>query len=97
MTYWVINEDPDTGRPLEIALANDRDQRVCFLTSDGHRTTASLIAAAPDLAAALAALVKTFHARPDILQLCGFQEHGQLQDACNALNRAGCLMVGVPK
>jgi hypothetical protein len=56
--------------------------------------TARFIAAAPDMAAALSALVKTFHARPDIMQLCGFQEHAEIMAACDALNKAGVKNVG---
>lgn len=51
--------------------------------SDAH-----LIAAAPDLLVALAALVDTFRARPDMLQLCGFHETSQIHAACDALNKA---------
>ena len=52
---------------------------------------AALIAAAPDLAEALAAMVHTFRARPDILALCGFHEHAQIKSACHALKKAGVI------
>jgi hypothetical protein len=56
---------------------------------DNGEANARLIAAAPDLAEALAAIVHTFHARPDMLALCGFHEHDQIEAACHALNKAG--------
>ena len=56
---------------------------------DNGEANARLIASAPDLAEALAAIVHTFHARPDILALCGFHEHAQIDAACHALNKAG--------
>lgn len=58
------------------------------LPDDECEANARLIAAAPDLRAALAALVQTFHARPDILSLCGPHEHAQIKAACDALNKA---------
>lgn len=57
-------------------------------TDDEAIATARLIAAAPDLFSALADMVDTFQARPDMLQLCGFKEHAQIKAACDALNRA---------
>ena len=82
---WWIGFDPDDGKPLEI-LAINHDHRVAFLSSDGRLSDARLIAAAPDLRAALVNLFGIFHARPDILALCGFAEHAQLQAAADALN-----------
>lgn len=49
---------------------------------------ANLISAAPEMFKALADLVQTFHARPDILRLCGFHENAQIKAACDALNKA---------
>lgn len=96
LRQWVVNDDPDTGRPLEVVHADNPDLRICFLASDGKRSTARLIAAAPDLAVCLAALIETFHARPDILRLCGFHEQAQIKAACNALNRAGVARKYLP-
>lgn len=59
------------------------------LVQHEDQANACLITAAPDMAAALAALVQTFQARPDMLALCGFQEHAQIKAACDALNKAG--------
>lgn len=56
--------------------------------ADADEANARLIAAAPDLRDALAALVQTFHARPDMLSLCGPHEHAQIKAACDALNKA---------
>lgn len=71
---WVINDDPETGRALEVALAHDTDKRVCFLASDGKRSTARLIAAAPDLLDALKGLldfieIDKLPMNPDALQI----------------------------
>jgi hypothetical protein len=85
---WWLSFDRDTGRPLEVLAIND-DHRIAFLASDGREADARLIAAAPDLQEALANLVETFKARPDILRLCGPHEHAQLIAACYALTRAG--------
>jgi hypothetical protein len=50
---WLINFDQeDDERPLEI-VTSDRDHRIAFLASDGNPGDARLIAAAPDLLAAM--------------------------------------------
>lgn len=51
---WFANYDPDNLRPLEI-VTRDADKRVAFLASDGNPADAMLMAAAPDLLAALEA------------------------------------------
>lgn len=58
-------------------------------TDDKAVATARFISAAPDMAQALSDLINTFHARPDMLRLCGFHEHAQIKAACDALNKAG--------
>ena len=58
--------------PIE---ANRRAEKIRELREDAKR-----------LRAALAALAETFHARPDMLALCGFQEHAQIKAAYDALN-----------
>ena len=57
-------------------------------TDEQAVATARLIAAAPDLFSALSDILVTFHARPDIMRLCGVHENSQLQAACDALNKA---------
>ncbi len=52
------------------------------------QTTDPLVSAAPDIAQALADLVETFRARPDIWRLCGPQEELQVYAACRALAKA---------
>lgn len=84
---WWLGFDPETGHPLEVLAISD-DHRLAFLASDGREADARLIVAAPDLRQALADLVETFQARPDILRLCGPHEHAQIKAACEALNRA---------
>jgi hypothetical protein len=53
-----------------------------------NQSTDALTAAAPDLAQALADLVETFRARPDIWRLCGPHEEQQVYAACRALGKA---------
>ncbi len=58
---------------------------------DRERATGSAFPArpmatsAPDLRAALAGMVHVFHVRPDMLDLCGTEEHRALAAACHAL------------
>lgn len=88
--------------PIDIARRGDERAREIFdnATHYGKTFKACLgeiymtgimagAAAAPDLAAALAAIVHTLHARPDIVALFGFHEHAQIKAACDALNKAG--------
>ena len=84
---WWLGFHPETGQPLEVLAISD-DNRIALLASNGREADARLIVAAPDLRRALVDLVETFHARPDILRLCGPHEHAQINAACGALNRA---------
>jgi hypothetical protein len=61
---WVVNYDPEDGRPLEIVSEADRDRRVAFLASDGQPADAKLLAAAPDLVAALHRMLREWDALP---------------------------------
>lgn len=79
---WVVVH---TGSMNMIVPAMREGMIADLIESDAN---AHLIVAAPDLRAALADLVQTFHARPDILSLCGPHEHAQIKAACDALNKA---------
>lgn len=84
---WIqVIDGPDivicpAGRPGEIANLDT------FFNEDAEKN-AYLIAAAPDLYIALGDLVMGLYARPDITALCGPDEHQQIQNAVNALNKA---------
>jgi len=86
---WAYNHDDGTIRHEFGTVCYNRYQSTDAVTqANGH-----LIAAAPDMFKALADLVQTFHARSDILRLCGFHENAQINAACDALNKATGITV----
>jgi hypothetical protein len=60
---WTVtcDADDDNERPLEIVVDNDWNRRIAFPASDGNPDDARLIAAAPELLAALKAVLTVWH------------------------------------
>ena len=83
-TLCRVGEPP---RPYGQAVLSPTYEYDSGIDVEVSEADAALIAAAPDLYAALADLVRTLQGRPDIVQLCGFQERAQLKVACDALNK----------
>jgi hypothetical protein len=51
---WALDRDEPEAWNIHVVQANDRDMRICFMTSDGpSEANARLITAAPDLLQAL--------------------------------------------
>lgn len=71
---WMIDRDYRAGMSwnTHIVLERNPDHRICFMTSDGKKDDAWLIAAAPDMLAALRRLTSEANFRTDgHKQQCG--------------------------
>jgi hypothetical protein len=57
---WTVtcDRDDDDERPLEIVTSDDWNHRIAFPASDGNPDDARLIAAAPDMLAALKGVLR---------------------------------------
>jgi hypothetical protein len=87
----MIHYDPDDGRPLEIVLAEDRDLRICFLTSDGQIANARLLASAPELLDALHGMIGMVQLIAPTLhgsQRIGVEQNHRLEAAHAAIRKA---------
>ena len=62
---WFVLIDDD-GCPLEIVLAGDHDMRIAVPASDGPLANARLIAAAPELLAALREVIAVSDRKTEI-------------------------------